>query len=68
MNTHRGEILFREQSATKKATKAKTTEHIMHNLYFLMQEGKLNRKVAHLNELVALKGSEENEYFQPSSQ
>ena len=56
--TQRGSIFQREISNRK------TIECVMHNLYFLMKEEISNRKAAHLNELVALQGSNEIKYFQ----
>ena len=55
--TQRGSIFQREVS-NRKAAETKTIECVMRNLYFLMKEEISNRKAAHLNELVALQGSD----------
>ena len=65
--TQRGSIFQREIS-NRKAAETKTIECVMCNLYFLMKEEISNRKAAHLNELVALQGSNEIKYFQHRSQ
>ena len=55
--TKRGSIFQREIS-NRKVAETKTTECVMHNLHFLMKE-----ESTHLNELVALQGSNEIQYF-----
>ena len=65
--TQRGSIFQREIS-NRKAAETKTIECVMCNLYFLMKQGLSNRKAAHLNELVALQGSNKIKYFQHRSQ
>ena len=64
--TQRG--IFQREISNRKAAETKTIECVMCNLYFLMKEEISNRKAAHLNELVALQGSNEIKYFQHSSQ
>ena len=66
-HTQRGSTFKREVS-NRKAAEAKTTECVMHNLYFLMKEEISNRKGAHLNDLVVLQGGEEIKYFQHRNQ